>query len=59
MINRSEIIQKTTIDQIKRKDYPTKIADYTGDILLVGINYDKETKLHTCKIESNYPIGNV
>ena len=51
MINRSEIIQKTTIDQIKRKDYPTKIADYTGDILLVGINYDKETKQHTCKIE--------
>ena len=28
-----------------------KIAEYTGDILLVGINYDKETKQHTCKIE--------
>ena len=42
----------TAIDQIKRKEYPTKIADYTGDILLVGINYDKEAKLHTCKIES-------
>ena len=47
----------TAIDQIKRKEYPTKIADYTGNILLVGINYDKETKLHTCKIESNYSIG--
>ena len=42
----------TAIDQIKRKEYPTKIADYTGDILLVGINYDKESKQHTCKIES-------
>ena len=42
----------TAIDQIKRKQYPAKIAEYTGDILLVGINYDRETKLHTCKIES-------
>ena len=41
----------TAIDQIKRKEYPAKIADYTGDILLVGINYDKESKQHTCKIE--------
>ena len=45
----------TAIDQIKRKDYPEKIADYTGDILLVGINYDKETKQHTCKIETYHP----
>ena len=42
---------ETAIDQIKRKDYPSKIAEYTGDMLLVGINYDKETKQHTCKIE--------
>ena len=41
----------TAIDQIKRKQYPAKIAQYTGDILLVGINYDKEAKKHTCKIE--------
>ena len=41
----------TAIDQIKRKEYPAKIAEYTGDILLVGICYDKETKLHECKIE--------
>ena len=42
----------TAIDQIKRKQYPAKIAEYTGDILLVGINYDKEAKKHTCKIET-------
>lgn len=41
----------TAIDQVMRKQYPAKIAEYTGDILLVGINYDKETKQHTCKIE--------
>ena len=41
----------TAIDQIHQKKYPQKIADYTGEILLVGINYDKETKLHSCKIE--------
>ena len=39
------------IDQIKRKEYPAKIADYTGDILLVGINYDEKEKKHTCDIE--------
>ena len=42
----------TAISQIKLKNYPAKLADYTGDILLVGINYDKESKQHTCKIES-------
>ena len=41
----------TAIDQIKRKQYPAKIAEYTGEVLLVGINYDRETKQHTCKIE--------
>ena len=41
----------TAIDQIKRRCYPTKIAEYTGDILLVGISYDRETKQHVCRIE--------
>ena len=41
----------TAIDQIKRKEYPAKITEYTGELLLVGINYDKETKQHACKIE--------
>ena len=39
------------IDQIKRMQYPAKIAEYTSDILLIGINYDRKTKLHTCIIE--------
>ena len=41
----------TAINQIKQKNYPSKLADYTGDNLLVGINYDKETKENTCRIE--------
>ena len=42
---------KTGIDQIKERNYPQKVAEYTGDILLVGINYDTDTEQHTCKIE--------
>ena len=38
------------IDQIKRKEYVKALADYKGNLLLVGINYDKE-KEHTCRIE--------
>ena len=41
----------TAIDQIKQKNDPAQIAEYTGDILLVGISYDKESKQHTCRIE--------
>ena len=41
----------TAIDQIKRKKYPAKVAQYTENLLLVGINYDKETKTHSCVIE--------
>ena len=52
---------KAAISQIKNRNYPQKIADYTGDILLVGIcsnsvrlqgkNYDKNIKQHECQIE--------
>lgn len=38
------------IDQIKRKKYVKALEDYKGNLLLVGINYDKN-KNHTCVIE--------
>ena len=41
----------TAIEQIKNKQYPAKISEYTGNILLVGINYNKQTKKHTCRIQ--------
>ena len=42
---------KTALQQIKDRKYPESIKQYTGDILLVGINYDKKTKKHQCLIE--------
>ena len=39
------------IVQIKEKKYTSWIEGYTGDILLVGINYNQNDKTHTCIIE--------
>ena len=46
------------ISQIKDKNYIANLKPYTGNILLVGINYDKDVvntsrdfKHHTCVIE--------
>lgn len=40
------------IRQIKDRHYASAIEDYAGDILLVGINYEKKKKIHKCIIES-------
>ena len=40
----------TAISQILRKEYPAKVADYSGEMLLGGINYDKDQKTHQCQI---------
>lgn len=42
---------KTAMEQIKNKDYPEAIKQYTGNIILVAINYDKKSKNHECIIE--------
>lgn len=45
------------IDQIKNRKYPESLKNYGGEIILVGINYSKDSannsdyKHHTCKIE--------
>ena len=39
------------ISQIKAKKYPQIFESYRCDILLVGINYDVESKKHECMIE--------
>ena len=41
----------TAIAQIKRREYSAKVAQYVGNLLLVGISYDRETKQHACRIE--------
>ena len=43
---------ETALQQIKQNDYPQSLKQYTGNILLVGINYDKKDKVHQCVIET-------
>ena len=42
---------EAAIAQIKKKQYPESLREYSGKILLVGIDYDKKTKEHSCVIE--------
>ncbi len=39
------------INQIKKKEYCQSLEEYKGNILLVGVNYNKKTKVHECMIE--------
>lgn len=43
-------MDEEAIAQIKAKNYVRALEDYQGNLLLVGINYDKDKK-HTCIIE--------
>ena len=47
---------EAAIEQIKRRKYPEILRGYGGDILLVGINYDKDApdgrRKYTCIIET-------
>ena len=40
------------IEQIKEKQYGNALKEYQGNLLLVGINYNKMTKKHECVIET-------
>lgn len=42
----------TAIEQIRRKEYPAKVAQYTNNLVLVGISYHRKTKKHECHIET-------
>lgn len=39
------------ISQIKNKEYVSALKEYRGNILLVGISYEKKSKKHQCRIE--------
>ena len=41
----------TAIAQIRQKRYAASLQDYYGEIVLVGIDYDRTTKQHKCIIE--------
>lgn len=42
---------ESALKQVKEKCYPKALEDYSGNLLLVGINYNEKTKEHSCKIE--------
>ncbi len=44
---------ETAIQQIKQRDYPRDLEHYQGNMILVGVNYDKDAKgkVHECVIE--------
>ena len=47
----------TAIKQIKEKRYAGILSNYGKEILLVGVNYDRETKKHECVIEKTKLIS--
>lgn len=42
---------ESAMEQIKERQYPEALKEYQGKVLLVGINYDKDSKTHDCVIE--------
>ena len=48
---KKEASAKAALEQIKERDYVSRVKEYTDNILLIGINYDSKTKQHSCKIE--------
>ncbi len=42
---------ETAIQQMKEKNYVESVKTYTGNILFVGISYNKKSKMHECIIE--------
>ena len=41
------------LKQIKDRGYQHILQNYGGEVILVGINYDAETKEHKCVIETD------
>jgi hypothetical protein len=42
---------QSALEQVRERKYPAALDSYYGEILLVGINYDKQSKEHQCRIE--------
>lgn len=41
----------SAVNQIHEKNYMASLKGYHGEVLIVGINYGKKAKKHTCKME--------
>ena len=46
-----DALAEGAIAQMKQKQYGEALQDYSGEVLLVGINYNKKDKHHQCMIE--------
>lgn len=42
---------ESALDQIRDKRYFESLSKYKGNLIFVGVNYDKDSKEHSCKIE--------
>lgn len=49
--NSAKVTAETALDQIKSKKYFAALDNYAGDILLVGVSYNPESKEHRCRVE--------
>ena len=49
--NSAKATAETALDQIKSKQYFASLDNYKGDILLVGVSYNPESKEHRCRVE--------
>jgi len=47
--NEAEVAK--ALRQIDEKKYAAALEGYDGDIVKVGINYDSDKKIHSCRIE--------
>jgi hypothetical protein len=43
---------ETALTQIRDKRYPDALADFQGRLLLVGVSYDRDSRIHQCVIET-------
>ncbi len=41
----------TALTQIQEKKYPEALSEYKENLLLIGINYDRSSRKHECRIE--------
>ena len=48
---KKDVSADAAIEQIHRKQYNGKVAQYDGQVILVGINYDSKSKKHSCTID--------
>ena len=46
-----DVTAEGAIQQIKDRRYVDALKEYHGDLLLVGVNYNKKSKIHECVIE--------